>query len=115
MKIIIDRDFINWKATGYKLRRLRCDNPHLRRYVCSTLRHGTDICGGNGDCENCLDEDMDWSISMPELGSVFGVSGDVILNWETREQPVPLEELMFYCKIAQVKLEDIIVLQLPKK
>ncbi len=114
MEIKIARDFINWKATGNKLRRLRSDNPHLRRYVCSSLKHDSDKCKGDGNCVNCPDEDIDWNISMPELGEVFGVSGDVILNWETKEQPVPVEDLLFYCKIAQVKLEDIIVFQIAK-
>lgn len=107
----IDRNFIDWEATGNKLFRLRSDNPHLRRMVCSALKRNTDKCNGNGDCEHCTDRYIDKNISRPELAAVFGVSESVINNWETGRTPIGIEDLLFYCKIAQVKLEDILVFQ----
>lgn len=110
MKII--RKFIDWEATGNKLYRLRSDNAALRRFVCSVLRKESDKCNNDsGDCENCTDKYMDKSISRTELGDVFGVTESVINNWESGRTEVGIEDLLFYCKIANVALDDILVFQ----
>ncbi len=107
MKIV--RSFIDWEATGNKLFRLRSDNPHLRKYVCSVLKKDTDKCKGDGNCENCKDMYVDKSISRPELAEVFGVGESVINNWETGRTQIGIEDLLFYCQIAQVEIEDILI------
>ncbi|MDE7296682.1 MAG: helix-turn-helix domain-containing protein [Clostridia bacterium] len=108
MKVI--RKFIDWDATGNKLFRLRSDNSHLRRYVCSMLKKNTNKCNSKtGDCETCEDKYMDKNISRSELAQVFGVSDSVINNWETGRTEIGIEDLLFYCQIAQVSLEDILV------
>lgn len=109
MKII--RNFIDWEATGNKLYRLRSDNPFLRKLVCSVLKRDTDKCNGDGDCDNCTDRYVDKNISRPELAAVFGVSESVINNWETGRTQIGIEDLLFYCQIARVKLDDILVFQ----
>ena len=76
------RRFIDWEKTGRALELLRGDNLNLRRYVCHEL-----------NCEN---------------GNVFHVSENVVANWEHGITPVGLDDLLFYCEIAQVALEDII-------
>ncbi len=106
----IERRFVDWEATGNKLFRLRSDNAALRRYVCSMLRKDTDRCNSKtGDCEHCGDKYMDKSISRPELAEVFGVSESVINNWESGRTEVGIEDLLFYCRIAGVTLEDVLV------
>ena len=108
----IARDFIDWKATGYRLQRLRDDNETLRRFVCGALYMDSDKCrSGKGDCANCRESEMDREISRSELAEVFGVTESVIFNWETGRTPLPVEELLFYCKITGVRLEDILVIQ----
>ena len=108
MKIV--RKFIDWEATGNKLYRLRSDNANLRRYVCSMLKKDTAHCNSKtGECEKCDDKNMDKSISRSELGEVFGVTDNVINNWEIGRTEVNVENLLFYCQIAEVKLEDILV------
>ncbi len=105
----INRKFINWEETGIKLFRLRSDNAHLRKYVCSALKRDTDKCNGDGNCVNCTDRYIDRSISRPELAMVFGVSESVINNWEMGRTQIGIEDLLFYCQIAQVELADILV------
>ena len=108
MKIV--RKFIDWEATGNKLFRLRSDNQHLRRFVCSALRKNTERCNNDSyDCESCTDKHMDKNISRPELAAIFGVSDSVINNWESGRTEVGIEDLLFYCQIAHVTLEDILV------
>lgn len=105
-----ERKFIDWEATGNKLYRLRSDNENLRRFVCSVLRQGTEKCKNeSGDCENCTDKYIDKSISRPELGEVFGVADNVINNWESGRTKIGIEDLLFYCQIAQIALDDILV------
>lgn len=87
---------------------LRISNINLRRNVCNHFKYEKSCKGKNRDCNNCSVEKMDKVISAQELGEMFGVSGDVIYNWEAG-QPVPVEDLLFYCKIAQVELKDIII------
>lgn len=106
----IERKFIDWDATGYKLFRLRSDNANLRRCVCKVLRKGTEKCTNqSGNCETCEYKHMDRSISRPELADVFGVSESVINNWEKGRTAIGIEDLLFYCQIANVELEDILV------
>ncbi len=90
--------------------RLRSDNALLRRYVCSVLRAGTDKCESAApSCDECDDMYMDRSISRPELAQVFGVSDSVINNWESGRTEIGIEDLLFYCQIAHVSLDDILV------
>lgn len=105
----IERKFIDWYATGNKLYRLRSDNASLRRYVCSMLKRGTEKCGGTGDCETCGDRYMDKNISRAELAEVFGVSDNVVNNWGTGRTQIGIEDILFYCQIAKVGLDDILV------
>lgn len=110
MKIV--RKLIDWEATGNKLFRLRSDNEHLRRYVCSALRQNTEKCNNDSyDCETCTDKYMDKNISRPELAKVFDVSESVINNWESGRTEIGIEDLLFYCEIAQVTLDEILVYQ----
>ena len=106
----INRKFIDWKATGNRLFRLRSDNFCLRKYVCSVLKKDTDKCNNSsGDCGSCEDRYIDKSISRPELAEIFGVSESVINNWESGKTPVGIEDLLFYCQIAEVTLEEVLV------
>lgn len=106
----IARKIIDWEATGNNLYRLRSDNKHLRRYVCSALRQNTEKCNnGSCDCETCTDKYMDKNISRPELAQVFAVSESVINNWERGKTKIGIEDLLFYCQIAEVTLDDILV------
>lgn len=108
MKIV--RKLIDWEATGNKLYRLRSDNEHLRRYVCSALRSEENTCDNSPhDCDNCTDKYMDKNISRPELAKVFAVSESVINNWESGKTKIGIEDLLFYCQIAEVTLDDILV------
>jgi len=100
------RRYIDWQKTGKNLQLLRNDNIELRRYVCSTLNRSKGDC--DGKCLTCK-YDMDSNISRPELAHVFNVSESVIFNWESGKTPVGVEDLLFYCEIAKVKLEDILV------
>ncbi len=111
----ISRKFIDWKATGYQLFQLRNENIALRRYVCSNLKKGTDKCKNEEekDCSSCNVIYMDRNISRPELAEVFGVSEALINNWETARSHIDIEDLLFYCQIAQVKLEEILVFYQP--
>ena len=98
----INRKFINWKATGYKLFTLRNENTALRRYVCSMLRKESGKCSRIGDCASCDVVDMDRNISRAELAEIFGVGEASIANWESARS-------LFYCQIAEVELKDILV------
>lgn len=102
----LQRQFIDWQKTGKNLLLLRMDNVNLRRYVCYTFNDGNRNC--NYDCDSCVTE-MDHSISRNELAAVFGVSANVVYNWENGATPVGLEDLLYYCKIAKVDLFSIIV------
>lgn len=104
------RRVIDWEATGNKLYRLRNDNPELRRFVCSALKKNSEKCANiTGDCDSCTDKFMDKSISRNELAEVFYKSESVINNWESGRTEVGVEDLLFYCQIAKVALEDILV------
>lgn len=106
----IKRAFIDWEATGNKLFRLRNDNARLRKYVCSMIKRNTSKCNNQlGTCDNCEERYVDKSISRSELSEVFGVSENVINNWESGRTEVGIEDLLFYCQIAEVSLEDILV------
>lgn len=100
------RQVIDWKKTGKNLQLLRNDNLDLRRYVCGTLNLEKGNC--DGKCSSCK-YDMDSNISRGELAKVFNVSESVIFNWESGKTPVSLEDMLFYCQIADVEMDEIIV------
>ena len=100
------RKYINWEKTGKNLQILRADNLPLRKYVCHELNYDKSEC--SGDCDNCKYE-MDTNISRTELAKVFNVSDNVIFNWENGITPVALEDMLFYCQLAGVTLDDIVV------
>lgn len=100
------RKYINWEKTGKNLQILRADNLPLRKYVCHELNYAKSEC--SGDCDNCKYE-MDTNISRTELAKVFNVSDNVIFNWENGITPVALEDMLFYCQLAGVTLDDIVV------
>ena len=52
---------------------------------------------------------MDTNISRTELAKIFNVSDSVIFNWENGITPVDLEDMLFYCQLAEVTLDDIVV------
>ena len=103
---LIDRKRIDWKKTGKNLMFLRNDNITLRRNVCRALNLKKGEC--SGDCDGCRYE-MDNNISRPELAKVFNVSESVVFNWETGKTPVSLEDILFYCTLADVSIDDVVV------
>lgn len=107
----VKRQDVDWVKTGNKLFRLRSDNPNLRRYVCYVNKKDTEACNGDGDCDCCNEIAMDKNISRPELARAFNVNEGVIYNWESARSIIGIEDLLFYCQIAKVKLEDILVFQ----
>ncbi len=104
--IAIERRYINWEKTGKNLQFLRADNLALRKKVCYALNYDKGECSGN--CKNCK-FDMDTNISRTELAKIFSVSDSVIFNWENGITPVDLEDMLFYCQIAELTLDDILV------
>jgi len=104
----IKRKSIDWKKTGKNLQLLRNDNISLRRKVCGALKLNRSEC--SGDCANCKYE-MDNFISRPELAQVFNVSESVIFNWENGKTPVSVEDILFYCQLADVSLDDVLVFE----
>lgn len=103
----IRRNFIDWKKTGRNLQLIREDNIELRRQVCRALKH--DKCNCSGECELCKYE-MDNHISRKELADVFGISENVIFNWENGRTAVDYENLLFYEQLSRMQLKDIIVM-----
>lgn len=104
---VIKREFVDWKKTGRKLEMLRQDNIELRRKVCRALKHDDGNCVG--DCAACEFE-MDNHISRNELSKVFDVSESVIYNWENGKTVVDYDDLLFYAKLADLDISDIVVL-----
>ena len=102
----IERKHINWVKSGKNLQILGADNISLRWYVCYVLNFDKGDC--SGDCDNCR-YDMDTNISRTELAKIFNVSDSVIFNWENGITPVDLEDMLFYCQLAEVTLDDIVV------
>lgn len=100
------RNYIDRDKTARNLKLLRNDNLNLRRYVCRELKFDDAHCDGN--CELCK-FDMDESISQNELAEVFGVSPSVIANWETGRTDPSIEDFIFYAKICDIGLSDVIV------
>ena len=90
----IVRRTIDWEKTGRNLQILRMDNLTLRRQVCFELNFEKGECEGN--CSACR-FDMDASISRAELAAVFHTSD------------IDLEDMLLYCRISGVALEDILV------
>ena len=99
---------IDWKKTSRNLYLLRKDNIELRKKVCKELDLHREECSEN--CKECKYE-MDSSISRYELSQVFNVSESVIFNWENNKTTVPYEDLLFYCQLAEVSVEDIVVFE----
>ena len=102
----IQRKFVNWEKTGRNLQLLREDNLALRRFVCSALKHDKSDC--STDCEECRFE-MDNHISRKELSDVFGVTENIIFNWENGRTEVGYEDLLFYAQLTKLPIEDIVI------
>lgn len=102
----MERKQIDWEKTGKRLQLLRADNLTLRKHVCRANNFDRKECAG--DCDNCV-YDMDANISRAELANVFHVTENVIFNWENGITAVGLEDMLFYCRLAGVSLDDIIV------
>ena len=102
----IQRKFVNWEKTGRNLQLLREDNLNLRRFVCSALKHDTGDC--SADCDACVFE-MDNHISRKELSDVFGVSENVIFNWENGRTVIDYENLLFYAQLTKLDIADIVI------
>lgn len=102
----IERKSIDWEKTGKNLQILRAHNMNLIRQVCYELNYDEGEC--SGDCCNCR-YDIDINISRAELAQIFNVSESVVTNWESGRTPVSIEDMLLYCQIAKVTLEDIIV------
>lgn len=102
----IHRKFVDWNKTGRNLQLLREDNIELRRTVCGALKHDKSECSGK--CGECKFE-MDNHISRKELSEVFGVTENVIFNWENGRTAVDYENLLFYCQITKLDINDIII------
>lgn len=99
---------IDWKKTGKNLQLLRNDNMNLRRNVCYQINYKKGNCSGM--CATCK-YDMETAISRTELARVFFVSESVIFNWENGKTPISLEDIYFYCALADVDMDDIVVFQ----
>lgn len=102
----IPRQFIDWKKTGKNLQLLRKDNLELRRTVCLAFKHDSGDCSEN--CGECRFE-MDSHISRKEIADVFGVTENIIFNWENGRTAVSLEDMLFYAQISKKELGEIIV------
>lgn len=114
-----NRPVIDYKKTGERLADLRMNNLNLRRYVCfynkklneakaiETLRPKY-TCYFNYNCEHCTRE-MDKLISAQELANVFGLSRDIINNWEIGKTTPDIEDFLLYSKITGLDLNKIIV------
>ena len=100
------RKLIDWQKTGANLLGLRNDNLQLRRYVCRELGAGGEVCAPS--CADCKFE-LDDKISRAELALVIGVSENTVMEWESGNTPVSLEEMLFYCQMAAVDLTEIVV------
>jgi DNA-binding transcriptional regulator YiaG len=102
----MERKFINWKKTGKVLELLRGGNVNLRNQTCKVVNDAKSRC--NGDCESCKYK-LENNISRSELAKVFHVSESVIFNWENGKTPVSVDDILYYCQLAKVKLCDILV------
>ena len=105
----IERKFVDWSRTSKNLKLLRNDNLDLRRYVCFELKTKRSECEGK-NCDTCR-FDMDHSISQAELAEVFSVSESMVANWETGRSEPSIDDLLFYAKICNLTLDDILVFQ----
>lgn len=52
---------------------------------------------------------MDNQISQAELAIVMNVSDSMVANWETNRTIPTLEDLLMYCDLCDMSLENIIV------
>ena len=111
---------IDWIKTGENLANIRMNNLNLRRYVCYFNKKKNEhkvlsldfrpkyTCFSEYECETCTKE-MDQLISVQELANVFGLSRDVINNWETGRTIPDIEDLLLYSKITGLSIEDILI------
>lgn len=87
---------------------IREHNTELRRCVFRELKRENGDC--SGDCDNCR-LDMDNHISRKELSDVFGVSENVIFNWESGRTVVDYENLLFYAQLSKKELQEIVIFE----
>ena len=104
--IYIRKKYIDLDKTGKKLQALREHNLALRRKACEVLKRETRDC--KHKCEEC-EYEMDNHISRKELADVFGVSENVIFNWESGRTAVGYEDLLFYSQLSELDVDDIVV------
>lgn len=52
---------------------------------------------------------INWGKTGKNLQINFNASDSVIFNWKNGIMPVDLEDMLFYCQLAEVTLDDIIV------
>ncbi len=125
-----NRPVIDYVKTGERLASLRLNNLKLRKYVCYFNKKKFEQkikndrsnqyyfdrdrpkynCFSNYECEKCTKE-MDTLISAQELANVFGVSRDIINNWETGKTTPDIEDFLLYSKITGLDLNEIIVFE----
>lgn len=104
----INRRYIDWEKTGMNLRELRERNDPLIRYACFICHYNEGNC--DGECERCrYSKGLDPQITRKELARVFNTTETVILNWERGTTPVPLDDIFYYCQIAKMTLDEILV------
>ncbi len=108
---MITRRNIDWQATGYNLKLLRCDNIQLRKTVCRELSMSLTkghLCK-TLDCDHCTN--MDNQISQAELAVVMKVSDSMVANWETNRTIPTLEDLLMYCELCNISPRDVVVFE----
>ena len=103
---LMSRPRIDWKKTGIRLKNLRDRSQALRRYACFVNRYRDGAC--TGDCVTC-EFDIDANISRAELAAVFMTTENVIANWESGKTPPSPEDLLYYCRLCELTLDDILV------
>ena len=103
----IQRKYVDTDKTGRNLQLLREHNIELRRSVCEALKR--ESLGCQKDCADCKFE-MDNHISRKELADVFGVSENIIFNWESGRTMVDYENLLLYAQLSKLAVDDIVIL-----
>ena len=103
---LMSRPRIDWKKTGIRLKNLRDRSQALRRYACFVNHYRDGNC--TGSCTAC-EFDIDANISRAELAVVFQTTENVIANWESGKTPPSPEDLLYYCKLCDVELEELLV------
>lgn len=107
-----ERRIINWEMTGKNLEYLRRHNINLIKKVCEycrTQENSSNPCEGGEKCKSCT-FNMDNHISRSELArAVAGWTENQIANWEDARSVISLEDLLMYCHLCEMELEDIII------